>query len=387
MSSNVPQVIPMNATGVTPNDITRLIGALTVWSKSVGSTLVDLEAECAAIPELDDGDLNLAFVVWKAADTVISETAASIVPNSAAAPFQGDRHREALAKLWRPLIDHDGSTLTSNVQEALTVVDAMIPGIRTAITEVKNAQNNRVSLVQDLALIRDLSRQLEMSAGELSALEQAASALSNDTPPAEVNRVSQQAAQLRATLETAVAERGQLLQALQSEAATLAQLRELEKRANEASALSHEKLLNPPRLGIPSMDALGPTPAAPDLATVPWPAARAQLSDRASKLSRMKQAYEHVIAKHEEAMQERQSLRGLVDAYRAKAMAARIGERNDVAAAYATCRELLWSAPCDLDQGRVAVQAYVQLVMNAPTSASVSTTTPPSALPQQGQLS
>lgn len=59
----------------------------------------------------------------------------------------------------------------------------------------------------------------------------------------------------------------------------------------------------------------------------------------------------------------REELRGLLDAYQARA--ARLGgaEDTDLDARYARARELLWTAPCDLSAATAAVTGYQQAVL------------------------
>jgi hypothetical protein len=59
----------------------------------------------------------------------------------------------------------------------------------------------------------------------------------------------------------------------------------------------------------------------------------------------------------------RDELRGLLDAYQAKA--ARLGAAEDphLAARYAQARELLWTAPCDLTAVASAVNGYQHAVL------------------------
>lgn len=61
------------------------------------------------------------------------------------------------------------------------------------------------------------------------------------------------------------------------------------------------------------------------------------------------------------ALDKRAELRGLLDAYRAKA--ARLGAIEDLASLYDAARELLWTAPCDLDVAEQAVLRYQHEVL------------------------
>jgi hypothetical protein len=59
----------------------------------------------------------------------------------------------------------------------------------------------------------------------------------------------------------------------------------------------------------------------------------------------------------------REELRGLLDAYQARA--ARLGGAEDTGldARYARARDLLWTAPCDLPAATAAVTGYQQAVL------------------------
>jgi hypothetical protein len=59
----------------------------------------------------------------------------------------------------------------------------------------------------------------------------------------------------------------------------------------------------------------------------------------------------------------RTELRGLLDAYRAKAAGLGGAENTDLAAGYQRARDLLWSAPCDLAVAADAVRTYQQAVL------------------------
>ena len=63
------------------------------------------------------------------------------------------------------------------------------------------------------------------------------------------------------------------------------------------------------------------------------------------------------------AMAKRDELRGLLDAYKAKA--ARLGAAEDAALAerYDRAHDLLWTAPCDLAAAEAAVAGYQQAVL------------------------
>jgi hypothetical protein len=101
----------------------------------------------------------------------------------------------------------------------------------------------------------------------------------------------------------------------------------------------------------------------PLLAAGNWPALAAALDD----LERDTQAVLNKNLESERALvslvSQRDELRGLLDAYRAKA--GRLGAAEDpgLARLYSQVRELLWTAPCDLRVAAAAVTSYQQAVL------------------------
>jgi hypothetical protein len=82
----------------------------------------------------------------------------------------------------------------------------------------------------------------------------------------------------------------------------------------------------------------------------------------AAATARFKEAERAVVT----LMAKRDELRGLLGAYKAKA--ARLGAAEDpgLAERYDRARDLLWTAPCDLDAAAAAVAGYQQAVLEVP---------------------
>jgi hypothetical protein len=101
----------------------------------------------------------------------------------------------------------------------------------------------------------------------------------------------------------------------------------------------------------------------PLLAAGNWPALAAALDelerDTQAVLNKNLESQRAVVS----LVSQRDELRGLLDAYRAKA--GRLGAAEDpgLARLYAEVRELLWSAPCDLRVASAAVTSYQQAVL------------------------
>lgn len=81
--------------------------------------------------------------------------------------------------------------------------------------------------------------------------------------------------------------------------------------------------------------------------------------DAASATSRSRDAEQQAIA----LLDRRDELRGLLDAYRARAAKLGGAEDSDLDAAYDRARDLLWTAPCDLIAAGDAVTGYQQAVL------------------------
>ncbi len=62
-------------------------------------------------------------------------------------------------------------------------------------------------------------------------------------------------------------------------------------------------------------------------------------------------------------LERRDELRGLLDAYKAKAAGLGGAENAELEAAYGQARDVLWTAPCDLTAAAAAVTGYQQAVL------------------------
>jgi hypothetical protein len=97
-----------------------------------------------------------------------------------------------------------------------------------------------------------------------------------------------------------------------------------------------------------------------------WNRLAAELDQLETDLAAATTRFEQTSRELAALLATRDELRGLLDAYKAKA--ARLGAVEDVAALHDAARELLWTAPCDLDRARVAVLAYQRAVLTRGTS-------------------
>ncbi len=373
MNHPAAPLLPPPGPSTTIDRVEMYLEAVGRWSAETGAKLLDLDAVLSTLPTSSQQDHTLAFVVWQAADKRISEAVGtqSAFPEKRLEPLRG------------PLLASDQSLLAANLDEALQIVSALIDSTQGAINTHEGTLAANAEIVANLAAAAPFVKSLSMSVALHSQLVERARTLDATSDPSALGQLSTQAASLRADLEAADRERSKLLADLPQDAAKVAALRLLEAEAKAVAEKSIQKVANQPKLGIVSVDALGPAPDPPALIDIPWPAQRALLHERATKLVRAEASLQHVITTHSAMLAERNELRQVVDAFRAKAMAGRIGELPQVSAAYDTARLLLWSAPTDLVAARKAVSTYQTTVSSHMSSnATVSRARPASEVPQ-----
>jgi len=101
----------------------------------------------------------------------------------------------------------------------------------------------------------------------------------------------------------------------------------------------------------------------PLLASGNWPALSAALAelerDTPSVLEKCLESERAVVS----LLSQRDELRGLLDAYKAKAARLGAAEDSGLARLYDQTRELLWTSPCDLTVASAAVTSYQQAVL------------------------
>jgi len=90
-----------------------------------------------------------------------------------------------------------------------------------------------------------------------------------------------------------------------------------------------------------------------------------------AKVQRLEAAIAEARRRFQQALDDRDDLRGLLQSFRDKADAHGLGEDADLEPAYRRGREALWTAPCDLVAARPLVDSYVAAV-NAKITSRVS---------------
>jgi hypothetical protein len=357
-----PPSVPALGIALTTDQVTAAINAMQKWSSDTGARLLDLDAALGSLPTAQQHDHTLAFVLWQATDQAIQDARSS---TSAFADIR-------LASLRKPVVDNTGSQLATNVVEAGKIIGALIDATQNNIETHAGALAATAAISNDLAVCSPLVKSLSMSASHFSQLLERSANASLATDPAATSKLAIEVSRLRSDLEAAERERTALINELAKDSERIAVLRTLEADARIAMDAALAKVSNVARRGIVSVDALGSAPDMAALANSPWPAQRTALRDRSVKLQRAEQSLQEVINTHIAYLAERNELRQVVDAFRAKAMAAHIGEIPAVSDAYDAARALLWSAPTDLVAARQAVADYQKLVNTNQSSKNIS---------------
>jgi hypothetical protein len=118
----------------------------------------------------------------------------------------------------------------------------------------------------------------------------------------------------------------------------------------------------PPGIAEPPLDTLAALAAAGR-----WPALATELDRCDSALAAAVRQTEDCERSAAIGLANRDELRGLLGAYKAKAARLGVAEDADLVASYDQARDLLWSAPCDLTAAASAVAGY-QRAINAATT-------------------
>jgi hypothetical protein len=186
--------------------------------------------------------------------------------------------------------------------------------------------------------------------------------------PARIRRVVAEVARRVAMFEAAVAQVADDQQRARAAGAALVTVRAraagLRREVVDLAGQNAEKIADPPRLGIPDPDALGPVPEVP-AAQDPggWAELARSLEDHLARANRVVAALEVAEVRFRSTLDSRDALRGLLGAYRDRQLAR--SASRDLDAAYRAAHDSVWVAPCDLTVAHRLVDAYATAVRAA----------------------
>ena len=300
--------------------------------------------------DADRGDVAAAFVARKA----IGDRLVAI------APLIDKNRREAVALMGKPVVDSLGGPVGKDIDDAGKLLDAIIGAVEQRLDTTEQRQVVDIAKAQaidaDLVVAERLSRQLGEQVNQVAQLRQQQAARRD------LDGVAATAAKVRAALERNDQQRQRVLAAFSVAPDRIQRLAERERDVRDLAARCTEKIAGPPRLAVPSVAAIGGGPDPAKLAGLPWSAARTQIEPFVDKLDRVERALDEAARRFGAPLAERDDLRGLLEGFRGKAGANGFSEDPAVEPLYRQARDLLWSAPCDLDGARPLVQRYIAAV-------------------------
>ncbi len=349
---SAPQ-LPPPGTPLDKDVAARVASDLEAWVAAVGSQLVDLDSDVQTVgTDALRTDVAEAFVLWQA----VSDRADVW---DGAADGGSRRRAEALASSWTPVVTATGETVGGGLADAMAFLDALITRLAAEVAaaghEAATAASTWMTLDADLLAARRAAAVLGEEVRHVADLEGDAKDRPRAiAPPAELAR---KAAATRARLEAAIVEREELLDHLDAAPALIAELDRKESAVRELAATCREKIRDAPVLAVPSVSALGAAPGG--TRDRPWPAVQAAARSWLRQVERTQAALDEASRRFQAPLARRDELRGLLQAFRDKADSAGLAEHEALDERYATARDTLWSAPCDLGRAEAQVQDYI----------------------------
>jgi hypothetical protein len=270
----------------------------------------------------------------------------------------------------RGLLGTGQVSTTCSPAELLSAMEVAFATAATVVTRAGDVWQKLLPSAADTAAELDNVRRLTRDAGGSTAtLDEADRRLGAFTGTLATDPLGADASALtgvRELIARADAERtsaGELRQALErrlAEAHTLATDIVAARRAAEAAREKAEGRFEDREIATVRDGALRPDLAALDAlaAAGQWALISPRLADWTRRAREHLAALNAATARNTGLLATRNEMRGRLDAYRAKALSRGLGEDPALTPLADTARDLLYTAPCDLDAGRRAVDAY-----------------------------
>jgi hypothetical protein len=240
-----------------------------------------------------------------------------------------------------------------------TVWDTMIPRLRAAQTAVSGAANETRALGDEPdAALQNLETRVEQL-GDVIALDPLAA------DPSALDEIEGEVAGLRVEIGAASALREEVTARMDAARVLLAELVDAGTTAAEAHREVTEKIVSPP---VPT-----PTPVGRDIEAEydrivtmthdgKWRTAQPALDDWTTEATTTLEAVRACITATRAPLEERNELRGRLDAYHALAHARGLIEDPAASAQYDEAHDALYTAPTDLAGAAALVRAYREAI-------------------------
>jgi len=330
-------------------EINQLIAEWNDWLSARTDSLLSLEERVrTAGNDSDVADVAAAFVARKAITDRLAEVSATAARDRAA----------ATALTTTPLVDDMGGPVGNNLTDAANLLDAIVRRVEQHVhTRESEQMAEAATFAQadtDLNIAAKLATELGMQVNHVAHLREQLSARRS------LDETVREAAAVRASLEAAAKERANLLQQWTGVQARLDQLAITEARVREVAARCRDKVLQAPPLAVPSVAAFDVDLG--DVSDLPWVAARARVAPVLTKLDRLTAALAEAERRFQAPLDQRDDLRGLLQAFADKASVSGVMESPELDTLYREAKGVLWAAPADLAKGSALVDQYVSAV-------------------------
>jgi len=330
-------------------EITQLLADWNEWVASRTDSLLSLDERVRSAGTAgDEADVAASFVCRKAITDRLQKVAEL-----------AQRDRASATELSaQPLHDDLGELVGNSLVDAATLLDAVLQRVEQSVAgreqdEVRTA-TTAAAADADLTIAARLAEELGMQANQVAHLREELNRR------ADLPEVAREAATVRASLEAAAKERDRVLQQWSEVGARLEALTVTEVRVRELAARCREKVLQAPPLAVPSVATVGAT--LPDVTGLTWIALRGRVTPVLTQVDRVAAALTEAERRFQAALDRRDELRGLVQAFADKASTGGVMELPELDTLYQEAKAVLWAAPCDLDRGTEIVERYVALV-------------------------
>ncbi len=330
-------------------EITQLLADWSEWVSARTDSLLSLEERVRSAGTAgDEADVAAAFVCRKAITDRLQKVAEL-----------AQRDRGLATELSaQPLRDDLGELVGNSLVDAATLLDAVLQRVERSVAGREHEQvitaTTAATADADLTIAARLADELGMQVNQVAHLRDELQRR------ADLAEVAGEAATLRSSLEAAAKERDRVLQQWNGVVARLEALMATEVRVRELAARCREKVLQAPPLAVPSVATVGAT--LPDVTGLTWIAMRSRVTPVLTQLDRVAAALAEAERRFRAALDRRDELRGLVQAFADKASAGGVLELPELDTLYQEAKAVLWAAPCDLDRGTLLVDRYVALV-------------------------
>lgn len=263
-------------------------------------------------------------------------------------------------------------TLLDVAQEVATAVTAMADAARQSLSQLESARTAARDLQARASLV-GAGHDPEFAALQ-AGIDEATAAIATDPAAApDLGELDRLVAGARARVESVEGHRDSLPADLGAARAQLAAIEALASEGADSMVRARARIAEPAGLLTPLDPARGGNQALrPWLARIEGESSAGAWESAANALVAWRRAAEawqadvsRVAVANGAPLARRNELRGLLDAYRAKAQAFGRDEDGVLTGMHTCARDVLYAAPCDLDRAERLVGEYVEAVNTA----------------------